>query len=98
MLRVGQLGRQLWSPNLCQSVLGQWPHPKLLGMFGVSIKVLPITLEPLGRPQLLPTGGFVAGAAKTLWINKRLGHLHGVAEVLLPVLRQASTNPFQNAR
>jgi len=56
-------------------------------MFGVGIKVLPIALETLGRPQLLPTGGFVAGAAKTLWINKRLGHLHGVAEVLLPVLR-----------
>ena len=97
-LRIGQLQSQLRRPDLLQGILSQSSHPQLLGMPGVGVKVLPVPRIALGRPQLLPAGGFVAGAPKPLRIDKGFGHPHRIAKVLLPVLGQPLANQLQTPR
>src|SRR6266511_5710121 len=67
-------------------------------MLSVGVKVLPVSLVALGRPQLLPAGGFVTGATKAQRINEGFHHQHQVPKVLPPILRQALTNQLQNSR
>src|SRR5439155_13355394 len=97
-LRVGQSGCQLRCPDLLQGSLSQGSYPELLGMFSVGVKVLPVSLVALGRPQRLPACRFVTGATKTQRINEGFHHQHRITKVLPPILSQALTNQLQNPR
>ena len=97
-LRVGQSRGQFCCAYLLQCSLSERPPPQLLGVLGVSVKVLPVPFITLGWSQLFPAGRLVASASKTLRIDKGFHHPHRVAKALLPVLGQSLTDQLQNPR
>ena len=85
-MRIDPSWRQLLGANSLQSTLSQSADPQFLGMLGVGIKVLPMALKSLGRPQPLPARHFVTGSPKLLRVDEGFQHLHRISKVLLAIL------------
>jgi hypothetical protein len=66
--RLRQPRRAQWP----QRPPAQWIPPQLLGMFGVGVVILTSPGKPRRRPQGLPVGGPLTGAAKPPGIDERL--------------------------